>query len=435
MRKECDMKNITILSLFFISRMFAGAAFAQDLGIEEALRIALEKSPTIISERQAINKAKGSMVQAKGNFLPSLTLSGEYEDGRYVSVSSGDRTDSASAGLVLTENLYAGGKHSALKRQSKAELSQAESSIREAEEALAVDIYDAFYSVLLARETVAAAQDAVDTSKKHVSEVKHMLRLGLANNLEVIRAEQQLSSNEASLASANGSLASSRINLLNLMGLSPASDYHPKGSLKMDVPDGSAKVSVEIAERFRADAEVLEKQIAIQKEQIEIARSAVRPQVDLSLSLDYANPYHNQDRTEDSWTATLSVDVPLYDRGQARGSVMQAQASQEQNVQALAKKYLDIASEVEIAWIEIADSEVEVKAYDKALHLARESLRLSQIGYREGVTPQLDLLEAQSNLTSARKDYSQSLFNHLMNIVSLKRAEGILIPWTLGENK
>ena len=78
---------------------------------------------------------------------------------------------------------------------------------------------------------------------------------------------------------------------------------------------------------------------------------------------------------------------------------------------------------------------MSVEAYRKALLLAQESLRLSQVGYREGVTPQLDLLEALSKHTLARKEYSQSLYNHLMKIVSLKRAEGLLIPWTMEDKK
>ena len=114
---------------------------------------------------------------------------------------------------------------------------------------------------------------------------------------------------------------------------------------------------------------------------------------------------------------------------------MKAKAVQEQNKQALRQKELDVLSEIELAWVEIGDSAVQVEAHRKSLALARETLRLSQVGFREGVTPQLDLLEAQSNLTAARKDYSQSLFDHLMKVVALKRAEGALIAWTLEGEK
>ena len=115
---------------------------------------------------------------------------------------------------------------------------------------------------------------------------------------------------------------------------------------------------------------------------------------------------------------------------------MKAKATQEQNQLSLEQKQLDILSEVELAWVEIKNSAVQVETRRRAFALARETLRLSEVGYREGVTPQLDLLDAQASLTSARKDYSQALFNHLIRIVELKRAEGMLIPWTLeGERK
>ena len=114
---------------------------------------------------------------------------------------------------------------------------------------------------------------------------------------------------------------------------------------------------------------------------------------------------------------------------------MKARASQEQNHLELQQKQLDVLSEIELAWVEIGNSAVQVEARRKAYALARETLRLSEVGYRVGVTPQLDLLDAQAGLTSAGKDYSQALYNHLIRIVTLKRAEGILIPWTLEGEK
>ncbi len=399
---------------------------AQDLSIGEAIATALEQSPTLNARRQELNKAKGDIVQARGNFLPRLSLTGQYSD---------NRSPTVSGGIALTQNLYAGGRHAAQRRQAQATLSQAELGVREAEEALAVNVYDAFYGVILAREKVAAARDAVETSRKHLQEVRQMLGVGLANQLEVIRAEQQLSANEAALASSRGAFDAERITLLNLMGLAPSSALLPKGPLELADPRGTARQSVALAQKRRADVAMLEKQIAIQSEQIKIVRGAMKPSFDLSATADYSDPYRNQDAGDDSWKATLTLEIPLYDRGQTRGEVMKAKAVQEQNKQALRQKELDVLSEIELAWVEIGDSAVQVEAHRKSLALARETLRLSQVGYREGVTPQLDLLEAQSNLTAARKDYSQSLFDHLMKVVALKRAEGTLIPWTLEGEK
>ncbi len=429
------MKRIVRAVLLAGALLCPAGLRAQDLSIEEAIAAALKQSPTLNARRQELNKAKGGVVQARGNFLPRLSLTGQYSDNRYPTVSGGSRTDSASAGVALTQNLYAGGRHAALRRQSRAALSQAELGVREAEEALAVNVYDAFYGVILAREKVAAAQDAVETSRTHLREVRQMLGVGLANQLEVIRAEQQLSANEAALASSRGAFDAGRITLLNLMGLPPSSELLPKGPLELDAPRGTARQSVALAQKQRADVAMLERQIAIQSEQIKIVRSAMKPSFDLSATADYSDPSHSRDAGDDSWKAALTLEIPLYDRGQTRGEVMKAKAVQEQNRQALRQKELDVLSQIELVWIEIADSAVQAEARRKSLALARETLRLSQVGYREGVTPQLDLLEAQSNLTAARKDYSQSLFDHLMKVVALKRAEGALIAWTLGGEK
>ena len=59
---------------------------AQDLSISEAMKFALEHSPTLNSVRQEVRKAKGSKVQADGNFYPRISINGSYSDGRYPSV-------------------------------------------------------------------------------------------------------------------------------------------------------------------------------------------------------------------------------------------------------------------------------------------------------------------------------------------------------------
>lgn len=51
------------------------------------------------------------------------------------------------------------------------------------------------------------------------------------------------------------------------------------------------------------------------------------------------------------------------------------------------------------------------------------------MGYREGVTPQLDLLSAQSALTLANLNFLNAQYNRFMTIVALKMTEGTIIDW------
>ena len=114
--------------------------------------------------------------------------------------------------------------------------------------------------------------------------------------------------------------------------------------------------------------------------------------------------------------------------------MIRAKASLEQDKIAVGQKEIDIKSEVETAWTEAETTLLRLKATTKALELAKESLRLAEVGYKEGVSPQLDLLDAQSKLTSAMLENASAKYNHLIAAAALKMAEGTIIKWS-GEIK
>ena len=53
----------------------------------------------------------------------------------------------------------------------------------------------------------------------------------------------------------------------------------------------------------------------------------------------------------------------------------------------------------------------------------------AEVGYREGVTPQLDLLTAQSDLTAAQLEYNRAQYNCIIAAVALKMTEGTITTW------
>jgi hypothetical protein len=87
---------------------------------------------------------------------------------------------------------------------------------------------------------------------------------------------------------------------------------------------------------------------------------------------------------DDEWTVTLSVKAPLYDGGQTKGKVRQEQATRAQAEQAVGKKEETVRAEIAQARLNAASSLETVGAARKNVSLAEESLRLAEVGYREG---------------------------------------------------
>jgi len=427
-------KILLIITFVLLYRAADSGAEENSINIHEAIGLTLKNNSTLRSLRQEVKKAYAFKLQADGTLLPSISANASIDRQKESTTTDGERNDNKGAKVTLEQIIYSGGKNSAIRRQSKQVKNIAELMIANGENNTVGALYARFYNVILQREKIKAEESAVKTSGQHLKEVQKMRELGLANSLEVIRAGQLLATNTANLSTAKGLYESAQISLMNYMGIPPEKRLAVMGLLNVPEAEGNRQTSIGKAQANRTDLKRLEEQLEYQKNQIIAEKSGTMPKITLGASTGYINPYLKDDRGDDTWRAELSVTLPIFDRNTARGNTIRAEAVLEQDKIAIQQKELDVKSEVEIAWTEVESSLDRLKASEKALELGNESLRLAEVGFREGVTPQLDLLNAQTSLTSARLDYAQSQYNHLLTIVTLKVTEGAVIEWA-GEIK
>lgn len=424
------------IKTFFAAAIAAAVACtpahaAGELKITDAIEMTLTNNLSLKSLRQEAAKAYARKVGARGLWTPSLSVTAYVDDQRENQTSDGsNRTSARVARATLSQTLYNGGRNSALQRQARAAETIADLRLADGENAVIGELFARFYNVLLQEGRVEAGRSAVLTSEAHLRELERKSELGLSNRLEVIRAQGSLASNRANLTAAEGLYESALISLMDFMGHDPEDRLYPDGELRVIAPSGSRAESLELAMTSRADRLALISQIAQQDDQIEIERASMRPTVSLNATAGYLDPYRNADRGSDTWRAELSITVPILDRNSSRSNVLNAQAVQEQNKISLEQKELEIRSGVETAWIELESSTHRLESTRLALELAEETLRLSEVGFQEGVTPQLDLLSAQTSLTEARLNNLSALYNRMLAIVALKVTEGGIIKWT-----
>jgi outer membrane protein TolC len=400
------------------------------MDIGEALDLTLRNNSGLLSLRQETDKAFAFKLQADGARKPELGLSAYVDYQKENQASDGsDRNDNRVARLTLSHTLYSGGRNEAMSRQAGHVREIAEKNLADAENRAAGELLIRFYNVLLQERRVETVRSGIATSEMHLREVSKMSELGLSNRLEVIRASQQLATNRANLSSAEGDLDKAVISLMNHMAVPPEDRRPVSGSLESIDAGGSLAESLEAAMANRADRSALERQVEYQKNQIDVENSASKPRVTLGVSAGILDPYRGEDKADDTWRAELAMTIPIFDRDAARGGVIRARAVMEQDRIALSRKDLDIKSEVESSWREIETTRERLESSSLALELAEESLRLARVGFQEGVTPQLDLLQAQTSLTESRLDHLSALYGNMLAVFALKVAEGNIIEW------
>jgi outer membrane protein TolC len=162
------------------------------IDIYKAVELTLQNNSALRSLRQETIKAYAFKIQADGTLLPSITADAGLDKQKESTTNDGARNDNKTTAVTLEQIIYSGGKNSALRDQSKQVKSMAEMIIADGENNAVGELYARFYNVLLQKERIKAEESAVRTSEQHLKEVQRMRELGLANSLEVIRADSSL---------------------------------------------------------------------------------------------------------------------------------------------------------------------------------------------------------------------------------------------------
>ena len=76
---------------------------------------------------------------------------------------------------------------------------------------------------------------------------------------------------------------------------------------------------------------------------------------------------------------------------------------------------------VEQAFFQLKSNQSNIGTATKEVELAEESLRLARLRFQAGVGTQTDVIEAQTQLTTARGDLLSSITDYNLSYVSLQR--------------
>jgi outer membrane protein len=129
--------------------------------------------------------------------------------------------------------------------------------------------------------------------------------------------------------------------------------------------------------------------------------------------------------TDVRWDATFLLDVPLYEGGSTQAQVRQARSQEIIAQLTLGRMKRDVDRQVRTAYEDLLHAMLEVKAYDKAVDLAKKNYGVQQKENRLGVTTNLELLQL---LTNMQNILGQSLISR-----ANARLDDVLLHVAMGE--
>jgi outer membrane protein, heavy metal efflux system len=350
-------------------------ARAEPLSEAEVIRLSATRSADVAVTRAETTQAFAREIEA--DLYPNPSIGWQRE---HFPAGDGSREDS----FLLTVPIDLSGR-----RSSRAALARSETRAAAAEEARSrsastVRALEIFYGALSADARVEIERRTVQRLGEFVRVLGRRQEEGTASGYERSLLEIELSLRENELRRAEADAEALRTDLGILLGLDRAppdlrgSATNPRPTIENT---RSQPQSIEMSRRSAREA----------RDAVESAKSAWLPTLSVQggakvLSADGA--------TRHGYVAGVTVDLPIFSRGQELGALARAQ----EQVTSARVKAAERARRLETARAtqRLARAREELARFDEATAERLERLgRASEAGYREGTRSMTELLDAE----------------------------------------
>ncbi|MFQ6069144.1 MAG: TolC family protein [Candidatus Aminicenantales bacterium] len=424
--------------------LITGFSYSQDklvLTLDESIRLALSQNPYHLASEERVASAEYGMLEAKSKFFPSLSTQGlhtldekvfeldlpSFFPGQPPQRVKMDFTRDYQISLSLTFPLYMGGKIVSGLRQAKYNLQSARETVRQSEEEMVFNVKRAFYGYLLGKEFAEVAEEAVKLAEKHYENVKRLYEAGLASKFDLLRSEVQLANLQPRLIKARNALKLSELSLKSLLGLELSRPVEIRGKLIYEPLEAEEEKCLEKALLNRPELKQLDYQKKIAREMLKLARASHLPSVAISGTYNlWADKFSlRRDNWQSFYAINLALSLPVFNGfsisarvGQSRALIRELELTHKGLVEA-------IKLEVRQALLSLKEARESIVSQGKNVEQARESVRIAELNYAEGLATSLDVSSARVALTEAKSNYAQALYDYAISLARLEKAMGV----------
>jgi outer membrane protein len=376
---------------------------------------------------------KEGQVQARAALLPqingeaSLNRSRAELDG----VSGSSTSKSRDYRVSGSQTLFNWSQFATLRAQrdiSKA----ADFTLDSANDDLIVRSATTYFNVLVAIESLTAAQTNEAAAKKQFDYADKRLEVGLAPITDVHEARAQYDQARANTILARNALEDAYQALTELTGQPVRGLRGLPEDFRPELPANRSNVDQLVAEAVAQNPalKAQELQVSAAESNVSAARGNHYPTLSLGgawgKNASWGDSIGGSSRTPDSTSNSigLTLSVPIFAGGATQSRVRQALAQRDitQDTYEQQKRALD--RNTRNAWQTVVAGISEVEARRLAVVSAQSAYDASQVGLEVGTRTVLDVVQNQRTLFQAQLDYAQARYSFLLSRLQLSQAVG-----------
>ncbi|OFY44283.1 MAG: hypothetical protein A2X18_01350 [Bacteroidetes bacterium GWF2_40_14] len=407
-----------------------GTVFAQQssptlkMTLTDAINYALENNYGQQKLMIGKNSTEEELKQSKRDLLPNL--SGSLTQG--LSESKNGQTDNTvlngNYSLSSQATIYNGGQNINSIRKNQLLLDQSETKISQAQNLLVINVIKSFLSVLMNDELQKYQNEVLKISEEQCKLGEIQLSAGKILKSDYLLLEAQVASDRFNYLNSRVKRESSVLELKKYLST--------ESSTNIDVlaPDSASSVKtlrlpefakfMEETLTWLPDIKISHQNIEMANLDVKIAKGGLTPAISIggSVSTGYSGgttSWNNQFTNNLSEQLSLSVTIPLWNRGKAKSNVKQSQYRREQTEIEAKETETNIQIQLEQEYNGVIAEQSKLSAAETGYKAYKANFDSYRLQYNAGQISTSELLQQQNNYLNALNNYLQSKYSFLLN--------------------
>jgi outer membrane protein len=409
---------------------------AQPLKLMDVYQQALAQDATLASALSTNRAAQEIIEQGKALYRPTVNFNAETNalksSFHYLSTSSTDRSqfENYRYGVDARQPIFRQQNLIQID-QATTQVSIADKQLNVAQQALMLRTTQAYFDVLMAQDRIDLIVAQKTAIAGQLAQAQANFDLGTATITDANEAQARYDLVVAQEIAALNEFEIAKHAVQAITGQLPQRLANVKLQLKANEMGLSMATWQELALLNNLNIQIQQDTAKLADQEIARNQAGHLPTLDAVAS--YTNSYANGTISRfgagnelQVGSIGLQLQIPLYEGGAVSSRVRQAQLNKQRAQDDLTAVRRQTELDTQRAYLNLSSSIAQLKALDQAVISSQSQLDATQLGYQVGVRTSVDVLNAQQQFFSAKRDVAQARYNYLINIIRLKAAAGVV---------
>jgi outer membrane protein len=315
--------------------------------------------------------------------------------------------------------------------QAVQRLELAKAQLEVAEQELILRTSQAYFDVLAAQDNLTAVQAQRTAVSEQLAAAKRRFEVGTSTIVDTRQAQAAFDRIQAAQIQAENDLQVRRLALDQLVGRAGTRPLPLSTPVLLPVIEGDVNRWVQDAQTQHPSVRGAQTNLEIARLEVVRAQAGHKPTLDATASQSFSQTPNGTASSTVTKRASatvvgLSFNLPLFAGYATENRIKETLALGEKASSDLESAKRTVAQTTRAAFFNVMSGQSRVKALEAAETSSQSLVDSTRLGYQVGVTINIDVLDAQSQLFQTRRDLAVARYDVLVGVLRLRQASGAL---------